>query len=328
VTAAPARQAIRIGATPGSAGVAEPAEPGWEADVYVPAGRGPFPAIVVSLGVNQAARDDPRVRELGDGLSRLGFVVLIPAHDELRAQRLTPDAGAMLVAAHRALAARPDVDPGRVGLFGVCVGASLAALAAEEPAIAGDVAWVAWFGGYYRLDTLIAAVLSGSKAELPDPACLPGAPCARVGAPRPWTVDPLTDRVIRSHLGEIDDPTGTVRRLLEGEPAFDEALAALGDLPREATARMAALSPATELAQLRAPLYTMSDVGDPLIPHTETAALDRAAARLGVLERAQTFDVFRHVDLDPFQDPGTTLPELWRLYRHVHAIVRAGIEDG
>ncbi|MFN8422660.1 MAG: hypothetical protein U0470_04445 [Anaerolineae bacterium] len=55
--------------------------------MYVPSGRGPFPAIVVSLGINQAARDDPRVRKLGDGLSRLGFVVLIPANDDLRAER-------------------------------------------------------------------------------------------------------------------------------------------------------------------------------------------------------------------------------------------------
>ena len=65
----------------------------------------------------------------------------------------------------------------------------------------------------------------------------------------------------------------------------------------------------------------MSDVGDPLVPAAETDALNRAAAARGRLARARTFDVFRHVDLDPFADPLRTAPELARLARHIHAIV-------
>jgi len=370
VTSAPAREDVRIAvpeesltnalAAPG-APASSPA-PGWPADVYVPRGRGPFPAIIVSLGINQAARDDPRVRKVGDGLSRLGFVVLIPANDDLRAERLTSDAVAMLVAAFDQLAARPDVDPARIGFFGVCVGASLALLAAQAPDIADRVAWVAWFGGYYRLDTLIAAVASRSLAAVPDRDCPPGEDCAVAGTPRPWDIDPLSERVIRRHLLDlVDDPAeraavaraagidpatgertaapetlplvpGTTRQhgvalLLGSAVTFDEALNVLASLPAAAQALMADLSPATELEQLRAPLYTMNDVGDPLIPHTETDALNRDAAELGRLTRARTFDVFRHVDLDPFADTGRTLPEIWRLYRHVHAIVGTGLLD-
>jgi len=320
VTRAPVREDIRV-VDPSSPTV--PTAPGWPSDVYVPRGSGPFPAIVVSLGINQAARDDPRVRKLGDGLSRLGFLVLIPANDELRAERLTPDAVAMLVAAFRQLAARADVDPDRIGLFGVCVGASLALLAAEEPAIADDVAWVAWFGGYYRLETLVAAVVSGHKPR-GDVVCPPNVDCVPDGTPISWAVDPLSERVIRLHLLEqIDDADGplAIADLLGDDVTYDGALRAIDRLPPVVRARLAALSPATHLDRLRAPLFTMNDIGDSLIPSTETDALNAAAQPLGHLARARTFDVFSHVNLDPFQDPGHTVPELWRLYRHVHAIV-------
>lgn len=342
-TAAPVRTAMRI------VDPAAPTGPGWAADVYVPSGEGPFPAILVSLGIDQAPRDDPRIRKLGDGLSRLGFVVLIPANDELRAGRLTSNAVTMLVAWYRQLAARPDVDPARVGLFGVCVGASLALLAAEEPLIADNVAWVAWFGGYYRLETLIAAVVSRRQP----------------GRDGPWAVDPLSERVIRVHLLEqiddslvragvarsagVDAATGertapapgpasarpdwpiAIAYLLGagGESVtYDGALRAIDHLSPAVRARLAALSPARRLDRLRAPLFTMSDVGDPLIPSTETDALNAAARSLGRLARARTFDVFRHVNLDPFESPGRTAPELWRLYRHVHAIVAPALLHG
>ncbi len=327
VTPAPRRSEVRIA----DAGA------GWAADLYVPPGGGPMPAVIVSLGINQAARDDPRVRKLGDGLARLGFVVLIPANDDLRAERLTPDAVAMLVAAFQHLAARPGVDPARIGYFGVCIGASLALLAAEDEAIAADVAWVAWFGGYHRLDTLVAAVVSRSQPQ-PEGACRRDAACPPPGTIVPWAVDPMSERVVRAALaalvapaaggpGGADDGAAAARARLERGATHDEALRALASLPPAARAQLAALSPATRLAALRAPLYTMSDVGDPLVPSSETDALNRDAAALGRLARARTFDVFSHVNLDPFADPARTLPEVWRLYRHVHAIVAQALLD-
>lgn len=320
VTDAPVREEIRIVGPAETSASARPS-PGWLADVYVPSGRGPFPAIVVSLGINQAARDDPRVRKLGDGLSRLGFVVLIPANDDLRAERMTPDAVAMLVAAFRALAGRADVDAGRIGYFGVCVGASLALIAAEDERIADDVAWVAWFGGYYRIETLIAAVVSRSR-PVSAADCAAGMDCDGGGATQPWTVDEMSDRVIRGQVREIVGEEPTAIAYLVGDGAtYDGALRVLGGLPAAARARLAALSPATRIDRLRAPLYTMNDVGDTLVPPNETDALIRDAARLGRLARARTFNVFSHVNLDPFSNPRRTLPELWRLYRHVHAIV-------
>ncbi|MFN8422659.1 MAG: hypothetical protein U0470_04440 [Anaerolineae bacterium] len=132
----------------------------------------------------------------------------------------------------------------------------------------------------------------------------------------------MSDRVIRGQVREIVGEEPTAIAYLVGDGAtYDGALRVLGGLPAAARARLAALSPATRIERLRAPLYTMNDVGDTLVPPNETDALIRDAARLGRLARARTFHVFSHVNLDPFRDPGTTLPELWRLYRHVHAIV-------
>src|ERR1700694_5721579 len=69
-----------------------------------------------------------------------------------------------------------------------------------------------------------------------------------------------------------------------------------------------------------APLYRMHDVDDPFIPYTQSRDLV-ARAPAGVVQRYTEFSIFAHVIPDrpvPWQ---TFLPDLWRLFWHVHAVL-------
>ena len=79
-------------------------------------------------------------------------------------------------------------------------------------------------------------------------------------------------------------------------------------------------SPSTYLAQLHTHLYLMHDVDDPFIPFTQSRDLV-ARAPAGVVQRYTEFSIFAHVIPErpvPWQ---TFLPDLWRLFWHVHAVL-------
>src|SRR6266540_2581971 len=102
-------------------------------------GDGPWPAIVFVNGATRAGRRHPQVRRLANGLARAGFLVVVPDLPGLPLGEITPVTTAATIAVAKATSERRDVRDGRVGLYGVSVGASLALLAAESPALAGRV---------------------------------------------------------------------------------------------------------------------------------------------------------------------------------------------
>ncbi len=306
---------------------------GWDGELYLPAGPGPHPGLVIALGVTPAGRNDPRVVSLGDGLARLGVAAFVPYSPNLEQRRVTPDEIDFMVAAHGTLAALPSVDPARVGFFGLCVGASLSALAAGDPRIADDVAVLGWFGGYHDLARLVASVASESYMD--------------DGAVVPWTPDTLAREVVGEQLlslldederravelsvvqgvppADVDEALGrtfsprahTVLALLN-HPDYPTSLALLEALPAKDRALLATLSPTTRAAAVRAPVFVMSDTGDTLIPHVETDAL---ASALGArVQRRTVFTVFSHVDLDRLDEPLRVARELAALHAQVRGI--------
>ncbi len=308
----------------------------WVADLYLPGTKPPHPGIVVSLGVAPAPRDDRRVRRLADGLARSGIAALVPSNDTLRRKRVTPREVDFLVAAYQYLAARPEVKPERVGFLGVCVGASLALLAAQDARIAERVDHVAWFGGYYRLGELIANTQSRSYEHK--------------GRIVPWQPDRLTREVVRLHLLEmIEDPaereaarrvaeegaaltqeererlspTASVVERLFGSPALAEARALVGQLPPNVQERLRRLSPATNVRASTARLYLMDDSSDRLIPFVHTRALARDLP--GGYERHSKFSIFSHVDLDKIWNPAKSMPQLWQLFLHVDSVFQGAL---
>ena len=108
--------------------------PGWPAallaDVYVPEGEGPFPAVLVIHGGGWESGDRAQVKALAERIARRGYVAVNTTY------RLAP--GAIFPAQlqdvqqavlwMRAQAATYRIDPTRIGAFGYSAGAHLAAL--------------------------------------------------------------------------------------------------------------------------------------------------------------------------------------------------------
>ena len=148
---------------PGARSVSYTSSAGDEvpADLYVPPESGPGPALILVNGVEVTGRRHPVLVALAESFARAGFVVLAPEQLGNAAYRLVdrdPDA---LVAGFEFLSRQPEVDPKRIAFVGVSTGGSLSLVAAADPRIADDVAFVATVGSYYSLATLLQAATTG-----------------------------------------------------------------------------------------------------------------------------------------------------------------------
>ena len=161
-----------------AAHIGEPGS-GAPAEIYRPAGAGPFPAVVVLHGCNGVARSTRRWAERLRGWGYLALVVdsfgprglsnvcgqggIVPAGER------AGDA----VSAARLLAARPDVERGRIAVIGFSHGAGgvLAAAAGQAP-FAAAVAFYPWCPGAgpsLRTNTLI--LIGDADDWTPAPRC-------------------------------------------------------------------------------------------------------------------------------------------------------------
>lgn len=316
-------------------------------DIYLPgsAAEGErLPAVLLALGVNQVALDHPAVVRTAMALARVGLVVAVPADAELAAGRIGPEAPAHLVEAVTAVAARPEVDPDRVGLAGFSAGASMALIAATDPRIADRLAYVNAFGAYADARTLLAAI--ASRTVVAD------------GRPQPWQpgelarrasleliLGALPDEALRDRLRAVVGPA-----ILAGgpPPTFDEAVAAtldgdaqaayrlltagsraaadaaLADLTPVADAMLEALSPVPVAGDLRAPVFLMHDVGDDAIPFAEMAPLASAVPATS-LRLATAFEIFDHVQPDAGGIGLDQVPDLLALFGHLQALLEVAV---
>ena len=307
------------------------------ADIYRPGGDGEHGAVVFFQGVVPGGRYDPRIVALGKGLARSGMVVMIPWSETQETHRIVVDDVDVLVRAFQHLRSLDFVDPERVGMGGICVGASLAMVAAQDERIRGDVSFVNSFAGYYDAEDFAKAI--GSRSRFGE------------GYFSPWEPDKLTYGVFRDHLIEgvtSDDdrllltqvyvegkaPEGdleqmapdaqAVRRLLDGVP-HDEVDEVVADLSPATAAFFRAISPSTDIDKLEARVLIMHDTADKLVPSEESRRL------AGALEEGSVY----HTEFSFFQrqiqvhvgDSGGTGPwdyvrEASKLYMHMYNIMR------
>ena len=314
-----------------------------QADVYVIDDGKPRAAVLVFLGANAAGADDPDVINLGQALARTGFAVMYYWSPTM-GERAQIDAGeiANLVAAFRHLRAEEYVDPERVGLAGFSVGASFALVAAADPRIADDIAFVNAFGGYYDTADLVAQIAAGQANN--------------GGGAVPWDVDRLTRAVYNNMLiDSIDDPehretaraiaaggerdasqqvppsTEAAFALLEGVAHIGEARRRYDQLTVEFRAKVDSIAPSHHVGQWsgNTEMRIMHDVGDQLIPVGESRRLvDALRLAEALRERRPNVevyytetDIFRHVRPDANRDIGSLLRGAWQLFRHMFHIV-------
>ena len=297
-----------------------------EGDVYRPSAGGPFPGIVVCLGVVPFGVDHPQVPVLGNALARAGFAALLYWSPAMRDFRLDAEDVENIALAYDWFVEQPYVDPARSGLLGTCVGGSFALMAAAHPLVRDRVAFLSVYAPYSSMWTLARDIASASRSS--------------GNGREPWPVDPLTRKVFvhslaawlapgeaerfRGAFAEEDGPfdghglsaDGQAVHALLTAPDKDGAEAALRGLPAAMQAHLGALSPMNGLKDLHVPLIVLlHDRGDQLIPVGESrrlvAALD---GRAGV---QYTEMQFSHLD------PAKGKRPLLRLVREFAKFFRA-----
>ena len=170
-----------------------------EGDIYSPGTSGRHGALILMLGARPMGREEPILVRFAEGLSRSGAVVMIPASSNLAAGRVPPEEIDAIVQEVALLRSRDDVDPERVGILGFSVGGSLAILAAADPRLAGQLAFVNAFGGYNDARDLLRALATQSLAY--------------AGVDERWEPHPLTIWVVAQQI--VDTlPEGEDREIL------------------------------------------------------------------------------------------------------------------
>ena len=280
-------------------------------DIYVIPDGKRRAGVVVFLGANAAGADDPDVVNLGQGLARAGFAVMYYWSPTM-GERAQVDAGEIsnIVAAFEHLRQQEFVDPDRVGLAGFSVGASFALVAAADPRIADDIAFVNAFGGYYDTADLMVQIAAGRAID--------------DGEGIPWEVDRLTRQVYDNMLTpESESPVA--QALLEGTGSIAEARARYAELPESFRAEVDSIAPSHHIARWspNTVMRVMHDRGDPLIPVGESRRLVQALQqqRPDVSLYYTETDIFRHVRPDAETDLKSMLAGAFQLYRHMYHII-------
>jgi acetyl esterase/lipase len=314
------------------------------AELWLPAWASPDQragAMLLVLGVNNVGRNHPVVARVADGLARTGVAVLVPDSRVLLEGRLEVDEVDGVVRAFELLAARPEVDPERVGIVGFSVGGSLALLGAADPRIAEEVQWVNAFGAYADARTYLAAV--SAHAHRDDE-----------GAEVPWTPSPLAREIylgfmldqvpVAADRRALEDAIGPAVLAAERPPPDAELRAALTDdvartihdlltaqslsdaeraidaLPAQGQAFIDAISPVSRVGGLRAAIHLMHETEDHHVPLVESRELASVLADAGLLRAHTEFRLFDHVQPDDV-DLLAAAPELVKLLLHVRALM-------
>lgn len=296
-----------------------------EGRIFRPAGSGAHPAVILSAGYAPDL-SDALLNRTADDLARLGWIVLIPSTPRLREGLLSPEDVDVLVAAFQWLTQRSDVNPGRVGYAGFCVGSSLALVAAADPRINEQVAYVHTFGGYCDAASELRAIATGStqssSGDQPwQPA--PGALTLYIQNLLTHVESPADREQIEAAISRGDTmvPEGLTALdtqiaglLLTEEPTHIDAL--LADLPAAQQAYLRSISPCYVADQLKAKVFLMHDVDDPYVPSGEA---DRLVTALPATVHPQLdyFTIFNHVRPERARDLLTMIKEAVRLIGHL-----------
>jgi pimeloyl-ACP methyl ester carboxylesterase len=298
----------------GEPGIEDVPVAGNPALVARPSGEGPWPAIFLVNGTVRKGRKLPEVRNLAEGFARAGYLVVVPDLPGLTEDRITPQTAEATTQVAREISARPDVEDGKVALVGVSTGATLALLAAEDPALGGKVSLVAGVAPYSNIKTVLNLATTGHYRR-PDGelvrykatpflsyvvgrslvAALPpgedkltlAAELERAGRESP---DPLSGLRAR-RKGDLGGGAKSVVGLLANrDPERFDALYA--DLPEEVRHDLEELSPLAGTVTIRVPVELATGPYDKYFPASQSHALERVAPQrrvtvTGALDHAE-----------------------------------------
>ena len=304
------------------------------ADLYIPHGTGARGAMLLFLGVNPAGRSDERVVNLAEALARSGIVVMVPWSEEMANYRIDPAETDNLVHAFQYLRDLDFVDKRRVGMGGFCVGASIATVAAQDPRIREQVAFINFFGGYFDITDLLKAIASRTTfGTIRQTAWSP--------SDQAWKTfrDNLIHSVaksqdqkilIRTFVDREEIPTEdlealshhaeVVYQLLTGV-TLEEAEVLLGQLPKEFQETLMSISPSENLSALKAKMLIMHDAQDNNVPVEESRRFRDSLKERGNVHYTE-FVFFHHMDPTRALNPLTWTRDVAKLFFHLYHVIR------
>jgi hypothetical protein len=275
-----------------------------DASLFRPTRGGRHGALILLLGAGDLPRSDLAVH-FAESLARLGVVVLVPETSGMLAEQLTFDEVDGVRASLNVLSAESDVDTARVGVIGLSASGGVSLVAAGQSDLRDRVRFVNSFGSYADARSLLIDV--ASRSEVVD------------GQERPWQPESRTVDVVDNALAGAGVNQAERDEVRAGTSRARASQIVQG-LPSGAAQALARISPSTYVDQIHAHLYLMHDLDDTFIPFTQSRDLV-AQAPPGLVQRYTEFSIFAHVIPDrpvPWQ---TFLPDLWRLFWHVHAVL-------
>ena len=307
------------------------------ADVYrLPDGK-PRATVLLFLGANAAGRDDEDVVTLGNALARAGVVTMFHWSPTMALQyNIDPNEIENLVWAFGYLQGQSFVDPDRVGVGGFCIGGSFALIAASDPRIREDVAFINAFGPYYDARDLLLQVATRSRYYQDNV--------------EPWTPDRLTQKVFVNELVEAMEAPGdqamlvrvfvdnvqasqqeldllsvqgmAAYKLLSGVESMEEAERLYLMLPAEFRGMMSIVSPRSHVADLRGQVLILHDRNDDLVPSAESRRLSDQLKESGSNVRYTELLNFEHVRPTSGGGIKDFITEGYKLFRHMYSILR------
>ena len=308
------------------------------ADLYLPKGENSHPAVVFFMGVVPPDRDESRIVALAEGLARTGMVVMIPWLETQHQNRIVEKDIDSLVDAFMYLENHPRVKLGKIGMGGICTGASMSIVASQDLRINDRVSFVNSFAGYYDAADFIVATAAKTRFD-------------EVSSTR-WNPDSLTQNLITTHIvdGAFDKDQVILNRIIKtGEwtqqdsddlsssgravltlisgPNVDAAREAITSLNSRTTQFLENISPSTNIGNLKAEVLLMHDSSDKLVPPEESRRFAKAIESNGRRVYHTEFSLFQRavqVHMDDAKGLNTLdfLKQAGKLYIHMYNVMR------
>lgn len=302
-----------------------------DADLYLPAGGGQHPGLVIQQGAATVGRRYPTLVHLAESFARTGVATIVPDSPDLLAGRVTPRDVERLEAAIRYLQGRKEVDPRRMALFGFSVGGSLALIATTDGHAGAGLRFVATSGQYFSLPHMVQVATTGSYQAPDGLHRFPTAPWVWLVV-RNTAISALPDPEDRQRLAAAfaterpapplasrDGLTSAGRAvyaaLANRDPGRAEAL--YQQLPPAVRWWLDSLSPAAHTSSMHLPVLVMVDEDDAYIPAQESRELAQA---LGGHASLTVMNILHHVELATKPQVnvqslvGFYIPEFWKLW--------------
>jgi dienelactone hydrolase len=153
VTSSPDVQSLEIGRDGRS----------FPADLYVIDDGRKRAAILLTHGIIESGKDDPRLVRFARSLARCGFAVVVPELQGMKSFRiLLSDVDDLVETFRTVMSLEQVVDREKLGMMGFSYGAGPTLMAAANPAIREQVKFVVSFGGYYNPINVIRFITTGT----------------------------------------------------------------------------------------------------------------------------------------------------------------------